>query len=149
MLDVAGAPLALSLNAPTLFRHLSLDYRWGTQVWPPLNSLDSGVMYLSTGPLGAVNAGGTALSTPTGSGGFMVSMEYQIAPGDVGGMYNLGPISFQAGPPAQVAEMTGAWNHVDTFSLEAAGSVIPEPGSLFLLGSGAVALFARRRQRKA
>lgn len=93
--------------------HLSLDYRWGTAVWPQLNSFDSGVMYLSTGPLGAVNAGGAALSNPIGSGGFMVSMEYQITPGDTGGMYNLGPISFQAGPRGPVAEMTGAWNHVD------------------------------------
>ena len=93
--------------------HLSLDYRWGTAVWPPLNSYDSGVMYLSTGPLGAVNAGGPALSNPIGSGGFMVSMEYQITTGDVGGMYNLGPITFQAGPRAQIPETEGAWNHVD------------------------------------
>lgn len=93
--------------------HLSLDYRWGTAVWPPLDSFDSGVMYLSTGPLGAVNAGGTALSNPIGSGGFMVSVEYQITPGDVGGMYNLGPITFQAGARAQIPETPGAWNHVD------------------------------------
>jgi hypothetical protein len=41
-----------------------------------------------------------------------------------------------------------AWNHVDSFSLEAAGPPIPEPGSLFLLGSGAFGLLAKRRQRK-
>ena len=73
---------------------LRLQYKWGTLLWPPLNSEDSGVMILSAGPLGAVNAGGNALSDPIGSGGFMVSVEYQIAPGDVGGLYNLGPIAF-------------------------------------------------------
>ena len=100
--------------------HLSLDYRWGTAVWPPLNGFDSGVMYLSTGPLGAVNAGGPALSNPIGSGGFMVSMEYQITTGDVGGMYNLGPISFQAGPRAQIPETARAPGTTSTSSSRAA-----------------------------
>lgn len=95
--------------------HLRGEYRWGSKTWPPLNAQDSGIMYLSTGPLGAVNAGGDALSEPAGSGGFMVSMEYQIAPGDEGGIYNLGPISFQkrpvAGAPAPAR--AAAWNQVE------------------------------------
>ena len=28
-------------------------------------------------------------------------------------MYNLGPITFQSGPRAQIPEIQGAWNHVD------------------------------------
>jgi hypothetical protein len=93
--------------------HLSLEYRWGTVVWPGLPGFDSGVMYLSTGPLGAVNAGGPALSNPIGNGGFMVSIEYQLTLADVGGMYNLGPISFQPGPRAQLPDVPGAWNRID------------------------------------
>ena len=93
--------------------HLRLQYRWGTLTWPPLNSFDSGVMYFSTGPFGAVNAGGSALSDPVGSGGFMVSMEYQVSPGDVAGMYNLGPIAFDALTRSEpTAELPG-WNDVD------------------------------------
>jgi hypothetical protein len=100
--------------------HLRLEYRWGTAVWPPLNAFDSGVMYLSTGALGAVNAGGPALSNPPGSGGFMVSMEYQLTPTDIGGMYNLGPISFQAGARATLAEVPGQWNRIDIRATSAA-----------------------------
>lgn len=93
--------------------HLRAEYKWGTSTWPPLGILDSGIMYLSTGPLGAVNAGGPALSDPIGSGAFMVSMEYQVLPGDIGGCYALGPISFQ--PAARVApsERAGEWNQID------------------------------------
>lgn len=92
---------------------LRLEYKWGTRTWPPLNSFDSGVMVLSTGPFGAVNAGGNALSNPIGSGAFMVSLEYQIATGDIGGLYNLGPIGKHDAPRNQIAEIPGVWNHVD------------------------------------
>jgi hypothetical protein len=91
---------------------LRAQYKWGTALWPPLNSEDSGLMILSTGPLGAVNAGGNALSDPIGSGGFMVSVEYQIAPGAVGGLYNLGPIAFSTSQ-VQGPELAGAWNQVE------------------------------------
>jgi hypothetical protein len=91
---------------------LRAQYKWGDAVWPPLNSKDSGLMILSTGPLGAVNAGGTALSDPIGSGGFMVSVEYQIAPGAVGGLYNLGPIAFSTSQ-VQGPELAGAWNQIE------------------------------------
>lgn len=70
-------------------------------------------MYLSSGPLGAVNAGGTALSDPIGSGAFMVSMEYQVRPGDIGGCYNLGPISYEAALHSVVSERDGEWNQID------------------------------------
>lgn len=91
---------------------LRLEYKWGDRSWPPLNFKDSGVMVLSTGPFGAVNAGGDALSNPAGSGAFMVSVEFQIAVGDIGGLYNLGPISMQKAPRAPLAEIPSAWNHV-------------------------------------
>ena len=96
------------------FCHFDLraQYKWGTAVWPPLNRLDSGIMYFSTGPLGAVNAGGTPLSDPIGSGGFMVSVEYQLAGGDIGGLYNLGPIGFLPGPRVVTDEQAG-WNDVE------------------------------------
>lgn len=93
--------------------HLRAEYKWGTARWPPLNLLDSGVMYLSHGPLGAVNAGGPELSRPIGSGAFMVSMEYQILSRDIGGCYNLGPISFQAAPRIAGNERAGEWNQID------------------------------------
>jgi len=93
--------------------HLRAEYKWGTSTWPPLNILDSGIMYLSNGPLGAVNAGGPALSDPIGSGAFKVSMEYQVLPGDVGGCYNLGPISFRQAPRARGSERSGEWNQLD------------------------------------
>ena len=92
---------------------LRLEYKWGTKKWPPLNLFDSGVMVLSTGPYGAVNAGGNALSDPIGSGAFMVSVEYQLAVGDIGGLYNLGPIAKNSAPRNQLAEIPGAWNQVD------------------------------------
>jgi len=60
-----------------------------------------------------VNAGGDALSDPIGSGAFMVSVEYQIATGNIGGLYNLGPIAKTDGPRNQIAEIPGAWNQVD------------------------------------
>jgi hypothetical protein len=96
--------------------HLRAEYKWGTSTWPPLSLLDSGIMYLSNGPLGAVNAGGSALSDPIGSGAFMVSMEYQVLPRDVGGCYNLGPISFQASPRSPGSERAGEWNQIDIVS---------------------------------
>ena len=91
---------------------LSLQYKWGARTWPPLNGRDSGVMVLSTGAFGAVNAGGDALSDPIGSGGFLVSVEFQVASGDIGGLYNLGPITIDAGPRTQVAEIPDAWNTI-------------------------------------
>jgi len=76
-------------------------------------------MFLSTGPLGAVNAGGSALSDPIGSGGFLVSAEYQIAAGDVGSLYNLGPIAFtQSLKSAGEEKAPGEWNDVE-ISLQA------------------------------
>jgi hypothetical protein len=93
--------------------HLRAEYKWGTLTWPPLNILDSGIMYLSTGPLGAVNSGGPALSSPIGSGAFMVSMEYQVLPADIGGCYALGPIGFEPAPRVRARERTGDWNQID------------------------------------
>lgn len=93
--------------------HLRAEFKWGTSTWPPLNLQDSGIMYLSTGPLGAVNAGGPELSDPIGSGAFMVSMEYQVLPRDVGGCYSLGPIGFQLAPRIPASERADAWNQVD------------------------------------
>jgi Domain of Unknown Function (DUF1080) len=93
--------------------HLRAQYKWGTQIWPPLNFRDGGLMYLSTGPLGAVNAGGPALSNPIGSGAFMVSIEYQISPTDVGAMPALGPITFTTLGRTVPTERTGDWNHID------------------------------------
>ncbi len=92
---------------------LHAEYKWGTLFWPPLNYLDSGIMYLTTGPYGAVNAGGNALSNPPGSGAFQVSMEYQLAPGDIGGIYNLGPVQHVNGPRNMIGDLPGAWNVVD------------------------------------
>ena len=89
---------------------LRLEYKWGTKVYPPLNYPDSGIMVLSTGPLGAVNAGGDPLSNPIGSGAFMVSIEYQLAPGNIGGLYNLGPIDKVLGGRNNLAEKPEAWN---------------------------------------
>jgi hypothetical protein len=66
-------------------------------------------MYLSHGPYGAVNAGGMALANPPDSGAYMVSMEFQIFPGDVGGIYDLGPIQYTAGPRTHAPEPQG-WN---------------------------------------
>jgi hypothetical protein len=94
--------------------HLRLQYKWGTAVWPPLNVRDSGVMWLSTGPLGAVNGGGPALADPAGSGAFMVAIEYQLTVAAAGQMDDLGPISFQ-GPDALLVTDPdpGAWKQVD------------------------------------
>jgi hypothetical protein len=92
---------------------LHAEYKWGTLAWPPLNFLDSGIMYLTTGPYGAVNAGGDALSSPAGSGAFQVSMEYQLAAGDIGGIYNLGPVQHVDGPRNKLADLPGAWNVID------------------------------------
>jgi len=92
---------------------LRAQYRWGELTWPPLNALDSGIMYLSTGPLGAVNAGGEALSEPSGSGAFMVSMEYQLSPRDIGGIYNLGPIAYERSSRTALADRAAAWNQVE------------------------------------
>jgi hypothetical protein len=104
---------ALISRSPYCNFHLRGQYRWGTQTWPPLSVLDSGIMYMSSGPLGAVNAGGNALSDPIGSGAFMVSMEFQLAPVDIGGMYNLGPIAFQQQSRVQSQGLPAAWNQVE------------------------------------
>jgi hypothetical protein len=95
------------------FSHFEFEceYARGTLLFPPLNFFDSGIMYFSVGPWGAVNAGGPALSMPIGSGAFLVSMEYQIANNDVGTMYNLGPISYQGTPRNPAPERSG-WNQV-------------------------------------
>ena len=92
---------------------LQLEYKWCAMQFPPLTGMDSGVMVFSTGAFGAVNAGGDALSSPAGSGGFMVSIEFQIAGGDVGGLYNLGPITIVPAPRAQLAEIPNAWNQIN------------------------------------
>jgi Domain of Unknown Function (DUF1080) len=93
--------------------HLRAQYKWGALLWPPLDTRDSGLMYLSTGPLGAVNAGGPALSDPAGSGAFLVSIEYQIAPSDVGDLVALGPIAFTSLGRVVPAERADDWNDVD------------------------------------
>lgn len=89
------------------------EFKWGSRVWPPLNARDSGIMFLSTGPLGAVNAGGNALSDPIGSGSFMVAAEYQIAAGDVGSLYNLGPIAFIRENSGEHQELPELWNTIE------------------------------------
>jgi len=90
---------------------LEAEFKWGTHVYPPLDAFDSGLMYFSHGPPGAVNAGGPALADPIGSGAFLVSMEYQIAPGDVGALDNLGPINFAPGARVHAPERAG-WNSI-------------------------------------
>lgn len=93
---------------------LRLEYKWGQRTWPPLNAFDSGIMVLSTGPLGAVNMGGPGLSNPPGSGSFLVSMEYQLTPSDAGALYNLGPIAGQCAPPTPKREVDPpGWNQVE------------------------------------
>ena len=92
---------------------LQLEYKWGAQQFPPLTNKDSGIMVFSTGPFGAVNAGGDALSNPIGSGGFLVSVEYQIAQDDVGGCYGLGPITITPASRAKLAELPDVWNRVN------------------------------------
>ena len=89
---------------------LRAQFKWGTSVW---TIKDSGIMFLSGGPLGAVNAGGDPLSDPIGSGAFMVSTEYQIAPGDVGSLYNLGPIAFASALHSVEPEQPEDWNQVE------------------------------------
>ena len=91
---------------------LRLEYKFGSALWPPLNAQDSGVMVLSTGALGAVNAGGPTLSNPIGSGAFMVSVEFQLAGADIGGLYSLGPISMQTAPRAWIPPAPSAWNKI-------------------------------------
>jgi hypothetical protein len=85
---------------------LEAEFKWGAAHH---GLIDSGLMVLTTGPYGAVNAGGDALSNPIGSGAFQVSLEYQIAPGDVGGVYNLGPIRHSPGARVPGVELSG-WN---------------------------------------
>jgi len=106
---------------------LHAEFKWGTAVWPPLNARDSVIMFLSVGPLGAVNAGGDALSDPIGSGSFMVAPEYQIAAGDVGSLYNLGPVAFTKTVLGVGQERSGAWNQVEI-------SFQDDVASLFLNG---------------
>jgi len=92
---------------------LTLEYRWGSAIYPPLGFRDSGVMYWSVGAPGAVNAGGGALADPPGSGGFMISVESQIAGNDVGTTYALGPISFRTVRHTPQPELPiGQWNEL-------------------------------------
>jgi hypothetical protein len=93
--------------------HLRGQYKWGSLIGPSLGFRDSGLMYLSTGPLGAVNAGGPALSDPIGSGAYMVSVEYQISPTDVGAIAALGPIALTLLDRTVPAERADDWNDVD------------------------------------
>jgi Domain of Unknown Function (DUF1080) len=90
---------------------LRAQFKWGTAVW---TIKDSGIMFLSSGPLGSVQAGGNDLTNPIGSGSFMVASEYQIAPGQIGKLYNLGPIAFSTtvdspGPEPEPE----TWNEVE------------------------------------
>jgi hypothetical protein len=102
--------------------HLSMQFKWGSlPVWPPLTSRDSGLMYHSVGPFGAVKAGGGMLADPPGSGWFMTSMELQIADNDLGSYYSLGPITVNGGvftvaAAAQYENPVGAWNVVEVFA---------------------------------
>ncbi|HEY3254861.1 MAG TPA: DUF1080 domain-containing protein [Polyangiaceae bacterium] len=114
---------------------LHAEFKWGSAVWPPLNARDSGIMFLSTGPLGAVNAGGNALSDPIGSGGFLVSSEYQIANNDVGSLYNLGPIAFTTTVHSPRPELPDAWNQVE-ISLQADVASLLLNGQEVSRGSG-------------
>jgi hypothetical protein len=101
--------------------HLSLEFKWGSHaVWPPLTSKDSGVMYHSVGPFGAVQKGGGMLADPPGSGWFMTSMELQIADNDLGSYYSLGPIVVNGGvysapASAQHENAVGTWNLIEVF----------------------------------
>jgi hypothetical protein len=103
--------------------HLRAEYKWGTHaVWPPLTGRDSGLLYHSVGPFGAVQVGGGMLASPAGTGSFMTSMEFQIADNDVGSCYSLGPITvnggaFASGAPMQFENPVGAWNTVEIFVL--------------------------------
>ncbi len=103
-----------SLTSKVNFSNFELEaeFKWGTAVFPPLNALDSGLMYFSFGPFGAVNAGGSSLAEPPLSGAFQVSMEYQLVPSDLGGMYNLGPIKFVAGPRTVRLGSDSGWNRL-------------------------------------
>lgn len=89
------------------------EYKWGTLVWPGLGVRDAGFMYMSTGPLGAVNAGGPALSNLPGTGAFMVSLEFQVTPTDVGSLMNLGPISFTPRSRIVPTERANDWNAIE------------------------------------
>jgi hypothetical protein len=91
---------------------LRAQYKWGQRVWPGLGFRDSGLMYLSTGPLGAVNAGGPTLSAPAGTGAYMVSLEFQISPSDVGSIAALGPIDVKTLSRTVPVERAG-WNQVE------------------------------------
>lgn len=93
--------------------HLRAEYKWGTRVWPGLGYRDAGFMYMSTGPLGAVNAGGPALSNPPGTGAFMVSLEFQVTPTDVGALMSLGPISLTPRERTVPTERANDWNEIE------------------------------------
>jgi hypothetical protein len=101
--------------------HLRAEFKWGTHaVWPPLTVRDSGLMYHSVGPFGAVKVGGGALADPPLSGYFMTSLEMQIAQGDVGSCYSLGPVTMDDGAfgqaaTAQYEKALGSWNSVELF----------------------------------
>jgi hypothetical protein len=116
---------------------LTAEFKWGTAVWPPLNLKDSGIMFLSKGPLGAVNAGGDALSDPIGSGGFMVAPEYQIAAGDVGSLYNLGPVAFDSESFGDHVDEPGVWNAIE-LSLEDGQATLSLNGNETVRASGFV-----------
>jgi hypothetical protein len=91
---------------------LRAQYKWGQRIWPGLGFRDSGLMYLSTGPYGAVNAGGPTLSSPPGTGAYMVSVEFQISPSDVGSIPALGPIDVKTLSRTVPVEL-GGWNQVE------------------------------------
>jgi hypothetical protein len=101
--------------------HLHAEFRWGTHaVWPPLTVRDGGLLYHSVGPYGAVLGGGGTLADPPLSAYFMTSMELQIAQGDVGSYYALGPITVDGGAFSQAASgqyenAVGEWNDLDVF----------------------------------
>ncbi|HKQ68294.1 MAG TPA: DUF1080 domain-containing protein [Polyangiaceae bacterium] len=100
--------------------HLFVEYKWGSRVWPQLGSRDSGLLYHSIGAFGAVEKGGASLAEPPGSAFFMTSMELQIAQGDVGSYYALGPIAVDGGVfflrATSQREQSGKWNTIEVYT---------------------------------
>jgi hypothetical protein len=91
---------------------LELQFKWGPgPSWPPNNFKDSGIMYLSHGPYGAVDIQNSAMLGPIGAGAFMVSTEYQLVSGDIGDAYHLGAMNFTPVPFVRGSEAPG-WNDV-------------------------------------
>jgi SAM-dependent methyltransferase len=103
--------------------HLRTEYKWGTHVvWPPLTLRDSGLLYHSVGPFGAVQRVGRHAGKPGGHGGPSWRRWNQIAENDVGSCYSLGPITVDGGvfasvAPAQFESPVGEWNTVEVFAL--------------------------------